>query len=79
MLVCFGASWPFSIEKTLRTKKIDGKSPVFLAIVCLGYIFGIAHKLAFSPDWVLALYAINLALVCTDFYLYFRYKILQIS
>jgi hypothetical protein len=79
MLVCFGASWPFSIEKTLRTKKVDGKSPLFLAIVCIGYLCGIVHKLVYSLDWVLALYVVNLALVFADFLLYYRYKTPQMS
>lgn len=29
MLLCFAASWPFSIVKALRTKVVIGKSPVF--------------------------------------------------
>jgi len=74
MLVCFGISWPVSIEKTIRTKRVDGKSPVFLGIVCLGYACGIAHKFMYSPDWVVILYMVNLALVVTDFALYFRYR-----
>jgi hypothetical protein len=74
MLVCFGASWPISIEKTLRTRRVDGKSPVFLGIVCLGYVSGILHKVFFSPDWVIVLYIVNLVLVAADFVLYFRYR-----
>jgi hypothetical protein len=74
MLVCFGASWPVSIEKTLRTRRVDGKSPVFLGIVCLGYVSGILHKFFFSPDWVIVLYIVNLVLVAADFVLYFRYR-----
>jgi hypothetical protein len=74
MLVCFGISWPVSIEKTLRTKRVDGKSPIFLGIVCLGYVCGIVHKFVYSPDWVVILYMVNLLLVVTDFALYFRYR-----
>ncbi len=74
MLVCFGLSWPVSIEKTLRTRRVDGKSPVFLLIVCLGYVFGIIHKIIFSPDWVIVLYIVNLALVAADCALYFRHR-----
>jgi hypothetical protein len=74
MLVCFGASWPISIEKTLRTKRVDGKSPVFMGIVCFGYVSGIVHKLVYSPDWVLALYVVNLTLVALDCVLYFHFK-----
>ena len=73
MLVCFGLSWPISIAKALRTKKVEGKSPVFLAVICLGYLSGILHKLFFAFDWVIALYAINLVMVATDLFLYYRY------
>ncbi len=74
MLICFGVSWPLSIEKTVRTKRVDGKSPVFLLVVCLGYISGIIHKIMYSMDWVVTLYIINLLLVFTDCALYFRYR-----
>lgn len=73
MLVCFGVSWPISIGKALRTKKVEGKSPVFMALICLGYLSGILHKILFSLDWVVALYAINLLMVATDLVLYYRY------
>jgi len=74
MLVCFGISWPLSIEKTIRTKRVDGKSPIFLGVVCLGYISGIIHKILFCMDWVVMLYIINLFLVFTDCVLYFKYR-----
>ena len=74
MLVCFGLSWPISISKALRTKKVEGKSPVFLAVICLGYLSGILHKLLFALEWVIALYAINLVMVATDLFLYYRYS-----
>jgi len=41
MLVCFGLSWPISIAKALRTEKVAGKSPVFMGVICLGYLSGI--------------------------------------
>ncbi len=73
MLICFGLSWPISIAKALRTKKVEGKSPVFMVVICLGYLSGILHKLLFSLDWVIVLYAINLLMIATDLYLYYRY------
>lgn len=73
MLICFGISWPVSIAKTLRTRMVTGKSPLFMAIVCLGYVSGIIHKVLFSFDWVIALYAMNMVLVAVDLSLYFRY------
>jgi hypothetical protein len=74
MLICFGVSWPISIAKSLRTKVVAGKSPLFMAIVCLGYLSGVIHKLLYSLDPVLALYAANFCLVAFDLFLYFRYS-----
>jgi hypothetical protein len=73
MLVCFGLGWPVSIIKTLKTKMVAGKSPVFLMIVWTGYLCGIIHKLLNSPDWVIALYITNLVMITIDFILYWRY------
>jgi hypothetical protein len=73
MLVCFGLSWPISIYKSLKTKTVAGKSPLFMAIVIIGYASGIIHKVVYSSDWVIALYAANLLLVGTDMALYFYY------
>ena len=73
MLICFGISWPVSIAKSLRTKVVSGKSPLFMAIVCLGYVCGVAHKVLYSFDWITALYAMNMILVAVDLLLYFRY------
>ena len=73
MLLCFGLSWPISIAKALRTKKVEGKSPVFMIVICVGYLSGILHKLFFAFDWVIVLYAINLMMVATDLFLYYRY------
>ena len=73
MLICFGISWPVSIAKSLRTRVVSGKSPLFMAIVCLGYVSGVVHKALYSFDWVIALYAMNMVLVAVDLVLYFRY------
>jgi len=73
MLVCFGMSWPISIAKSIRTGIVSGKSPLFMAVLCLGYAFGIMHKLMYSMDWVIALYALNIFLVMIDLALYFKY------
>ena len=73
MLICFGISWPVSIAKTLRTKVVVGKSPLFMAIVCAGYACGIAHKALYAFDWITALYAVNLVMVAVDLSLYFVY------
>jgi len=73
MLVCFGVSWPISIAKSLRTKKVEGKSPLFMGIVCLGYLSGVLHKALYTFDWIIVLYALNMVLVATDLLLYFHY------
>jgi hypothetical protein len=73
MLVCFGLSWPISIMKAVRTKRVAGKSPLFLGILIAGYVFGCLHKVLYALDWVILLYAMNLILVCVDLGLYYRY------
>lgn len=73
MLLCFGLSWPISIAKALRTKKVVGKSPLFMAVICLGYVSGILHKVFYAFDWVIVLYVINLLMVATDLFLYYHY------
>jgi hypothetical protein len=77
MLSCFGASWPVSVAKSLRVKKVTGKSPLFLWLILLGYIGGIAFKLARwsvpgSGRWILFLYLFNLTMVAIDTFLYDR-------
>ena len=74
MLICFGVSWPVSIAKALRTKVVSGKSPLFMAIVCLGYLSGVIHKTVYSFDWIIVLYALNFVLVAVDLFLYFLYS-----
>jgi hypothetical protein len=73
MLACFGVSWPISIAKSLRTKVVAGKSPGFMAIVCVGYLSGIVHKVLHSLDWVTVLYVANFLMVAFDLVLYVRY------
>lgn len=76
MLLCFAASWPFSILKAIRTKVVAGKSPAFMAIIEAGYVAGILFKLtAPGPtDPTVWLYVLNLVIVGTDLALYFRYR-----
>lgn len=72
-LLCFAVSWPVSIAKSLRTKVVIGKSPMFMSLIILGYIFGIIHKLLYSRDIVIFMYMFNATLVATDLFLYFLY------
>ena len=73
MMICFGASWPFSVLKSLRTKKVEGKSLAFMWLILVGYAAGIVHKFVNNTDWVTALYFANAALVGLDIVLYHRY------
>ena len=80
MLVCFGASWPVSIAKALRTQFVRGKSRVFMMLVIVGYVSGVLHKFL-NPDPatghvhpVVWLYIFNLCMVAVDLLLYFRYR-----
>ena len=72
-LLCFTVSWPISIAKSLRTQVVIGKSPLFMSLIVLGYIFGIIHKALYSHDIVIWLYVFNAVLVATDLTLYFLY------
>lgn len=74
MLICFGASWPFAVFKTIKTKAVKGKSRLFLILVILGYFSGIINKILNSMDIVFWLYVINLLLVSSDFILCIIYK-----
>lgn len=74
MLVCFGVSWPVALLKTYQSKCVKGKSFLFLFLILLGYIFGIIHKLIYSPDYVIWLYIANGVLVLADMALWFAYK-----
>ncbi|RPJ08998.1 MAG: hypothetical protein EHM28_02760 [Spirochaetaceae bacterium] len=73
MLICFGIGWPVSVIKTLRTKTVSGKSPLFMGIVWAGYLSGICHKIFVAPDWVIVLYFLNMAMISADLVLYFKY------
>lgn len=66
MLICFGASWPLAIYKTVKTKNPIGKSVPFLYLVLVGYVAGCLHKVIFSFDKVLWLYALNGIMVLVD-------------
>lgn len=80
MLICFGLSWPFSIWKSWRTRKVDGKSPVFLIFIFIGYVAGVIAKIwrarifGCTPEWVTALYAFNGFLVFIDLMLYIKFS-----
>ena len=82
MILCFGASWPFNVAKSYRARTARGKSLLFLILIEIGYIAGIAAKLtnpvymaAFGEKWyVLFFYVLNFTMVGVDVMLYFRNK-----
>ncbi len=74
MLICFGSAWPFSIYKALKSRRIDGKSPLFLFIVLVGYVSGIIHKVFYSFDSLIYLYVLNALMVALDLGIYFWIK-----
>lgn len=71
MLICFGAAWPFSIIRSIKSKSTKGKSIFFLFVILVGYIFGILHKIIISSDLIMILYILNFTLVLIDIILYF--------
>ena len=79
MIVSFGASWPFNVIKSVKTKSTKGKSLLFLYLIFFGYIAGIASKLmnsaymeAIASKWyVLFFYVLNFIMVGADLVLYY--------
>jgi len=75
MLLCFGASWPFSIRKMLITKSSEGKSFIFLYLLLIGYLCGILHKVLYHCDAVVFLYMLNFLMVLADTLLCYYYRL----
>ena len=75
MLICFGASWPFAIIKTVRAKNPAGKSYLFAALVVAGYIAGsTARVMRDGADLVFCLYIFDMLMVLTDTALCLYYR-----
>ncbi|MEZ4357770.1 MAG: hypothetical protein R2876_03970 [Eubacteriales bacterium] len=73
MVLLFGVAWPASIAKSLRAKTAKGKSIMFLFVVFVGYLCGVASKLVSgSVNYVIFFYILNSIMVLTDIILYFR-------
>ncbi len=77
MLLCFGAAWPVSILKSIRTKSTGGKSLAFLLVIVTGYLSGILHKVFYKPDFVIWLYVLNFLMVGCDAVLWVRNRSLE--
>ncbi|MBE6527685.1 MAG: hypothetical protein E7Z64_00715 [Thermoplasmata archaeon] len=78
MLVCFAASWPFNLIKAYRARTNVGTSLLFMSIIIMGYLCGIADKVV-SDDitYVIAFYIIDLALVTAGVLIYLRNRALD--
>ena len=73
MLVCFGLSWPINAIKAWKSGTAVGTSWMFLALITLGYLAGIAAKFAGGTvNWVLAVYFLNLAALVANWLIYAR-------
>lgn len=80
MIILFGISWPFNLIKSIRTGSTKGKSLLFLILIDIGYIAGIASKF-FSTSfvwetdwWIFMVYVINFTFVSADLIMYFVNK-----
>ena len=67
MIFCFGASWPFALYKTLKTKTVSGKSRTFYVLILIGYICGMLHKILYNMDIVFWMYVACFLLIAVDF------------
>jgi hypothetical protein len=78
MLVCFGASWPINILKSITSKSTKGKSLLFMYVILTGYVFGITGKFVNDRDILLiVLYTVNFIMVTIDICLFYRNKRLE--
>ena len=75
MLICFGASWPISVVKNIRSKTAKSMSLPFILLIIAGYIAGISAKvISGNTSFVLAAYIINLLFVSANIPIYLRNK-----
>ena len=76
MLVCFGLSWPINAMKAWKAGTAAGTSWMFLALITLGYVAGIAAKfVGGTVNWVLAVYFINLAALLANWFVFARNRV----
>jgi hypothetical protein len=80
MLVCFGASWPINIFKSITSKSTKGKSLLFMYVILTGYVCGITGKFVNDRDILLiVLYSVNFIMVTIDIFLFYRNKRMEES
>ena len=73
MLLCFGASWPFNITKSLRSRTAKGKSIYFEICIIVGYLYGVIGKfISGNITYVIAVYLLDICMVSIDLALTLR-------
>jgi hypothetical protein len=73
MLIYFGLSWPINAHKAWKARTAKATSPAFLALITMGYVFGISAKLVSGNiNWVLGVYAFNMAALIANDLIYLR-------
>ncbi len=89
MLICFGASWPINVSKAWKARSTKGISVLFYCLILLGYLVGIAAKLAliayYAPApwyetvhwYVMFFYVLNTLMVSAGVAVYFRNRALE--
>lgn len=89
MLICFGLSWPINIAKAWRARSTKGISVLFYCFILLGYLVGIAAKLAlvsyYAPApwyetvhwYVMFFYVLNTLMVAAGVAIFFRNRALE--
>lgn len=78
MLVCFGFSWPLNVIKAYKARTAKGTSLAFILLIITGYLAGITAKfMNHQINYVLVVYFLNLAIVMTNLFVYFRNRSLD--
>ena len=73
MLICFGFSWPINVVKAYKARTAKGTSLAFIFLIITGYLAGNTAKfLNGQLNYVLVVYFLNLAIVMTNVFVYFR-------
>ena len=73
MIVSFGASWPFNITKSLRSRTAKGKSIYFEICIIVGYVCGVIGKfIGGNITYVIAVYLLDICMVSIDLALTLR-------
>ena len=80
MVVCFGASWPLSLYKSVTSRTARGKSLLFECLIWVGYVFGITGKLLNGKiTYVFVFDRLKIVMVTLDIGVYFRNRRLDLT